>query len=418
VCWTLTGYGSGHASAVYGSEVCCFEKECVGKGDERCLVVARAADDLTDEMRALVEDYRPDNVNAEFQRLLNELEQREKEMAAQEEKVKALESHVLYLQEAVREEYNFEAMVGASPAFKRVVQDVEKVAASDSTVLICGETGVGKELIAHALHARSARNQRPLITVNCAALPAGLVESELFGHEKGAFTGAFQRKLGRFQLADGGTIFLDEVGELPLETQAKFLRVLERGEFERVGGTQTIKVDVRVLAATNQPLERLVAEGNFRSDLFYRLNVFPITPPPLRERREDIALLTNYFAQKFRIRLKKNISSIDSASLERLRTYDWPGHVRELEHVIERAVLLAEGEVLSVDLPLGRDERSGPGATPAPLRLRTMEEMERDYIAEVLQRAQGAIAGKGGAAELLGLPPSTLRNRMKKLGLL
>jgi transcriptional regulator with GAF, ATPase, and Fis domain len=419
VCWTLTGYSSGHATAVFGSDVCSFEKECVGKGDARCLVEARAATDLSEQMRALLEYHRPYNFEAEFQHLLNELEQRGKELAAQEDRARALESHVLYLQDVIKEEYNFEEMVGASPAFKKVIQDIEKVAGSDSTVLICGETGTGKELIAHAIHARGSRNKRPFITVNCAALPAGLVESELFGHEKGAFTGAVQRKLGRFQLADGGTIFLDEVAELPLETQTKFLRVLQQGEIERLGGTQAIKVDVRVLAATNQPLERSVAEGKFRSDLFYRLNVFPINLPLLRERREDIVLLTNYFTQRFRSRLKKSISLIDSASLKRLENYDWPGNVRELEHVIERAVLLAEGEVLFVDLPLGREERAAmsAGAVPASTKLRRLEEMERDYIGEVLRRTQGAIAGKGGAAEILGLPPSTLRDRMKKLGI-
>lgn len=419
VCWTLTGYASGYTSAVFGSEVCCFEKECVGRGDVRCLVEGRAATEDSEEMRVLLAYHRPFNLDAELQQLLDELERREKELAAHEEKVTALESHVLYLQEAIKEEYNFEEMVGASPAFKQIVHDVGKVAGSDSTVLICGETGTGKELIARAIHARSSRRSRPLITVNCAALLAGLAESELFGHEKGAFTGAHQRKLGRFQLADSGTIFLDEVGELPLETQTKFLRVLQQGEFERVGGSQTIKVDARVLAATNQPLRQLVAEGKFRADLFYRLNVFPITLPPLRERREDIVLLTNYFAQKFRSRLKKNISSIDAASLERLQDYAWPGNVRELEHVIERAVLLAEGETLFVDLTLSREERSATNvaAAPASTKLRTLEEMERDYIAEVLRRTQGAIAGKGGAAEILDLPPSTLRDRMKKLGL-
>ncbi len=281
VCWTLAGYGSGHASAVFGGEVCCVEKECVGKGDARCLVESRATTDLSEQIRTLVDYRRLDNIDAEFHRLLNDLEQRQKELAAQEERAKALESHVLYLQEVIKEEHNFEEMVGASPAFKKVVQDVEKVAGSDSTVPICGETGTGKELIAHAIHARSSRSKRPFITVNCAALPVGLVE-------------------------------------------------------------QAIKVDVRVLAATNQPLERLVGEGKFRSDLFYRLNVFPISLPLLRERREDIVLLTNYFTQKFRSRMKKKISSIDSASLERLQNYDWPGNVRELEHVIERAVLLCD----------------------------------------------------------------------------
>ena len=418
VCWTLTGYASGHASAVFGSDVCAFETECVGKGDARCLVEARSATDLSEQMRALLEYHRPYNFEAEFQQLLKELERRGRELAAQEERARALESHVLYLQEVIKEEYNFEEMVGASPAFRKVIQDIEKVAGSDSTVLICGETGTGKELIAHAIHARSSRNKRPFITVNCAVLPSGLVESELFGHEKGAFTTALQRKLGRFQLADGGTIFLDEVGELSPETQMKFLRVLQQGEFERVGGTQAINVDVRVLAATNQPLERLVAEGKFRSDLFYRLSVFPIVLPRLAERREDIVLLTNYFVQKFRSRLKKNISSIDSASLERLQNYNWPGNVRELEHVIERAVLLAEGETLFVDLRLGHEERAGLNvAATAPTKLRTLEEMERDYIGEVLRRTQSAIAGKGGAADILGLPPSTLRDRMKKLGI-
>jgi len=418
VCWTLTGYASGHATAVFGSDVCSYETECVGKGDSRCLVEARATTDLSQNMQKLLEYHRPFSFEAEFQQLLNELEWRGKELAAHAERAKALESHVLYLQEVIKEEYNFEEMVGASPAFKGVVQDIEKVARSDSTVLICGETGTGKELIANAIHARSSRSSRPFITVNCAALQAGLVESELFGHEKGAFTGAIQRKLGRFQIADGGTIFLDEVGELSLEMQMKFLRVLQQSEIERLGGIQPIKVDVRVVAATNQPLERSVAEGKFRSDLFYRLNVFPIIVPPLRERGEDIVLLTNYFAQKFRSRMRKSISSIDSASLERLEHYDWPGNVRELEHVIERAVLLAEGEVLFVD-PLRTEERStiGPALAAPATQLRRLEDIERDYIGEVLRRTQGAIAGKGGAAEILGLPPSTLRDRMKNLGI-
>ncbi|HKP85338.1 MAG TPA: sigma-54 dependent transcriptional regulator, partial [Blastocatellia bacterium] len=324
----------------------------------------------------------------------------------------------IYLQESINQNYYFEEMVGVSPTFKQVMRDVEKVAPTDSTVLITGETGTGKELVARAIHARSLRKSRPLITVNCAALPTGLVESELFGHERGAFTGAVQRKLGRFELANRATIFLDEVGELPLETQAKFLRVLQQGEFERVGGTQTVKVDVRVLAATNQPLARLVEEGKFRSDLYYRLNVFPINIPPLRERGEDIVLLTNYFAQKFRAQFKKRISSISQASLDRLQGYSWPGNVRELEHIIERAVLLAEGEVLTIDLPLGKRALvAGAGAQPGQsAKLVTLEEMERDYIEQVLRRTGGMIAGKGGAAEILGLPASTLRSRMKKLG--
>jgi transcriptional regulator with GAF, ATPase, and Fis domain len=332
--------------------------------------------------------------------------------------VRELESQVIYLQESLNETYNVRELVGVSPGFKRVMHDVEQVAGSDATVLLTGETGTGKELIARAIHARSSRRQRPLVTVNSAALPAGLVESELFGHEKGAFTGAVQRRLGRVEVANGATIFLDEVGEIPLDVQAKFLRVLQEGEFERVGGTQTIKVDVRVIAATNQPLERLVAEGKFRSDLFYRLNVFPITLPPLRERRDDIRLLTNYFAQKYRARFKKKILSIEQQSLDRLMQYRWPGNVRELEHVIERAVLLANGEVLTINLPLSDGEHAAqPTTEPAQRELVSLEEMERRYIREVLEQTGGVIAGKGGAAEILDLPASTLRSRMKKLGL-
>lgn len=419
VCWTLTGYASGHSSAVFGGEVLYIEKECVGRGDRRCLVVGRAACEQSDEIRASMEHYKGENFGAEIQRLLDELEQRSKDLAQQQEKVRALESQIVSLQEATREEYNFEEMIGASPSFRKAVKDVERVAQSGTTVLIYGETGTGKELIAHAIHVRSSRKNRPVVTVNCAALPAGLVESELFGSEKGAFTGALQRKFGRFELANGGTIFLDEVGELPLETQAKFLRVLQEGAFERLGGSQTIKVDVRVLAATNQPLERLVAEGKFRSDLFYRLNVFPISIPALRDRGDDIVLLTNYFAQKFRSRFKKKISSMDQRSLERLRNYHWPGNVRELEHVIERAVLLVEGEVLTVDFPLSKAELSivsAVGTSPSG-KLLALDEMERAYIEEVLRRTGGLVAGKGGAAEILGLPPSTLRGRMRKLGL-
>jgi DNA-binding NtrC family response regulator len=431
VCWTLAGYASGYASAVLGREVFFMEKECVGRGDARCLAygstdieagseiarLARAYSQLSDEdFATLIKRGRDER--AELQHFLEELEQRSLELAQEQARVRELESQVIYLQESLNETYNVSELVGVSPGFKRVMRDVAQVAESDATVLLTGETGTGKELIARAIHARSSRKGRPLVTVNCAALPAGLVESELFGHEKGAFTGAVQRRLGRFEVANGATIFLDEVGEIPLDVQAKFLRVLQEGEFERVGGTQTIRVDVRVIAATNQPLDRLVAEGKFRSDLFYRLNVFPIMLPPLRERRDDIRLLTNYFAQKYRARFKKKISSIEQASLERLMQYRWPGNVRELEHVIERAVLLAEGEVLTINLPLGEGEHAAqPTTEPAPRELVSLEEMERRYILEVLGQTGGVIAGKGGAAEILDLPASTLRSRMKKLGL-
>ncbi|HMG32356.1 MAG TPA: sigma 54-interacting transcriptional regulator [Blastocatellia bacterium] len=429
VCWTLTGYASGYSSAVFGSEVFYWETECVGKGDSRCYVVgksianqeaeaARAAatlykfEDFEDQLPTIVDD------RVRMQRLLAELDRQSKDLAAERDRVQALESQVFYLQEAISGTSSLEEMVGASLVFRRVLSDVERVAGSDTAVLITGETGTGKEMIARAIHKRSLRKSKPLVTVNCAALPAGLVESELFGHEKGAFTGAVARKLGRFELANNATIFLDEVGELPLETQAKFLRVLQHGEFERVGGAQTIRVDARVIAATNRDLSELVAEGKYRSDLFYRLNVFPIDVPPLRERGEDIVLLTNYFAQKFRNRFRKNITSISQASIDRLLEYGWPGNVRELEHIVERAVLLSEGEVLEIELPIPTSKRRGQAAgTNFPTRLVTLDEVERDYISRVLRETGWVIAGKGGAAEILGLPASTLRSRMKKLSI-
>jgi DNA-binding NtrC family response regulator len=433
VCWTLAGYASGYASAVLGREVFFVEKECVGRGDALCLAygstniepgsetarLAREYSKMSDEdFAALVKRGRDER--AELQHFLEELEQRSLELAKEQARVRELESQVVYLQESMNETYNVRELVGVSPSFKRVMRDVAQVAESDATVLLTGETGTGKELIARAIHARSSRRTRPLVTVNCAALPAGLVESELFGHEKGAFTGAVQRRLGRFEVANGATIFLDEVGEIPLDVQAKFLRVLQEGEFERVGGTQTIKVNVRVIAATNQPLDKLVAEEKFRADLFYRLNVFPIALPPLRERREDIRLLTNYFAQKYRAHFKKRITSIEQQSLERLMHYRWPGNVRELEHVIERAMLLAEGEVLTIHLPPAEEEPATPTLSQKSASdsvLISLNEMERRYIQEVLRSTGGVIAGKGGAAEILDLPASTLRSRMKKLGL-
>jgi formate hydrogenlyase transcriptional activator len=313
--------------------------------------------------------------------------------------------------------------IGVSAAFKRVLQQVAQVGPTDATVLITGETGTGKELIARRLHAMSARRHRPLVVVNCAALPGSLVESELFGHERGAFTGALQRKPGRFELAHGGTIFLDEVGELPLEVQAKLLRVLQEREFDRVGGTSPVKVDVRVIAATNRPLERLLAEGRFRADLFYRLNVYRLALPALRERREDIWLLADHFVRRYRARFAKAVRSVDEGSMERLLGYDWPGNVRELEHAIERAVLVAEGAVLHVEVPeggpTGGAEARGPVSppAPAPATLVSLAEQERQYIQEVLRHTGGQIGGKGGAAEILGLPSSTLRSRMTKLGL-
>ncbi|HMB91718.1 MAG TPA: sigma-54-dependent Fis family transcriptional regulator [Rhodothermales bacterium] len=419
VCWTLTGYASGHSTAVFGREVFYYEPECVGKGDTRCRVIAHAADAADPAVQALKDSYRVENVEVELGRMLEALEQHAKALAQQQVKVSALESQLSSLRTVLHDDNGAGELVGASAAFRQVLQLVERVAPSDATVLLCGETGTGKDLLARALHAQSARREQPLITVNCAALPTGLVESELFGHEKGAFTGAAQRRLGRFEAADGGTLFLDEIGDLPLETQAKLLRVLEHGAFERLGSTHTRTVNVRLVTATNQPLEQLVAAGTFRADLFYRIHVFPIHLPPLRERPEDIELLVHYFAQKYRRRFKKNITAIHPEVLAHLRTYSWPGNVRELEHLIERAVLLADGELLTIDTPLRTRElatvEGGQRTMTRPFT--TLHAMERAYISDVLRHTHGRIAGPDGAAEILGLPASTLRHRLKKLGL-
>ena len=419
VCWTLVGYASGHSSAVFGREVSYSEEECVGKGDAHCLVVARVPDKSGEHRDAFQVDDGEETIHVELRPLLEALDRREKDLKRQQDHASLLESQLRSLREAIKESVGTEEIVGTSAGFRSMMREVDRVAASNTTVLICGETGTGKDLIARLLHAHSHRKEQPFIMVDCTSLPESLVESELFGHEKGSFTGAFRQKLGRFEVADGGTIFLDEVGELPIQTQAKFLRVLQKGEFERVGGTRTIKVDVRVLAATHQLLEKLVAEGRFRQDLFYRLNAFPIHVPPLRERPEDITVLTSYFVKRYGDRFRKEISAIDPQSLKSLQQYSWPGNVRELEHIIERAVLLADGEVLAIDQTLSarpsRPDSLSDSSTPKLLK--TLAHMEASYIEEVLKHTDGVIAGKEGAAELLGLPASTLRNRMKKLGL-
>jgi formate hydrogenlyase transcriptional activator len=294
-----------------------------------------------------------------------------------------------------------------------VLDKVCRVAPTDATVLIYGETGTGKELIARAIHSASQRRDKPLIKLNCAALPAGLIESELFGHEKGAFTGAIARHTGRFELADGGTIFLDEIGELTAETQAKLLRVLQEHEFDRVGGTSTRKVDVRVIAATNRDLKRAVSEKAFREDLYYRLSVFPIQVPPLRERPEDIPLLARYLLEKFATRAARRFDSIDSATLRRLVAYPWPGNVRELQNVLERAVILSAGPVLELEPDvLGQTERATASRESAAL-----EDVERNHILAVLRETKWVIDGPKGAAVILGLHPNTLRSRLKRLGL-
>jgi PAS domain S-box-containing protein len=324
----------------------------------------------------------------------------------------------VYLQEEIKSEYNFEEIIGGSGAMRSVLGKVAQVAQTDSTVLILGETGTGKELVARAVHNASKRKDRPLIKLNCSALPTGLVESELFGHEKGAFTGATEKRIGRFELADGGTIFLDEVGELPPEMQVKLLRVLQEREFERVGGGATIRVDVRVIAATNRDLEQAVAAGKFRQDLFYRLNVFPVRLPPLRERVEDIPLLVHYFVGRYAAKIGRAITRVSPEAMQHLATYAWPGNVRELENVIERAVILSSGPELGIApealpaSPAGPAADDGRAADPEALR-----EVERQHIVTVLKRTGWRVDGPQGAARVLNMHPSTLRSRMQKLGI-
>jgi PAS domain S-box-containing protein len=318
----------------------------------------------------------------------------------------------MLIEEMLRQS-GFEGLIGQSPAMQEVLQAVATVASSDATVVVHGETGTGKEMVAHAIHHLSGRRERQLVKMNCAALPADLVESELFGHEKGAFTGAVNERKGRFELANGGTLFLDEVGELTLPAQAKLLRVLQEREFERVGGSRTIRVDVRVIAATNRDLAEMVRQGAFRSDLYYRLNVFPITLPPLRARAGDVALLAQHFLERFARKLGKKLTAIEPESLQRLLRYDWPGNVRELQNVMERASLLSAGPAVVLRDPL-RAGGAAPGA--AAVQPRTLEEVEAEHIRRVLRSTDWKIEGRAGAAALLRLEPSTLRYRMQKLG--
>ncbi|WP_422931801.1 sigma 54-interacting transcriptional regulator [Singulisphaera sp. PoT] len=321
-----------------------------------------------------------------------------------------------YLQQEIKAAHNFDEIVGRSPALISVLDKVRRVAPTDATVLIYGETGTGKELIARAVHSESRRADKPLIKINCAALPAGLVESELFGHEKGAFTGAIARRVGRFELADGGSIFLDEVGELPLETQAKLLRVLQEHEFDTVGGAEPRRVDVRVIAATNRDLLKAVREQKFREDLYYRLGVFPIQLPPLRDRASDIPLLARFLLEKYAGRVGKRFEGIEPATLARLGAYRWPGNIRELENVIERGVILAQGPTLDLDPEvLGLPDPAPVAETSGSLS--SLEEVETGHILKALRQARWVIEGPRGAAAVLGLHPNTLRSRLKKLGL-
>ena len=322
-----------------------------------------------------------------------------------------LSQEKLYLEDEIRGEMDFEGIVGQSSALRHVLNMVETVAPSDSTVLLLGETGTGKELIARAIHDRSKRKDRTFVKLNCAAIPTGLLESELFGHERGAFTGAISQKIGRLELADQGSLFLDEVGDIPPEIQPKLLRALQEREFERLGSTHTKKVNIRLVAATNRDLEKMVENREFRSDLYYRLNVFPIRIPPLRERPEDIPLLVRYFAQKYGRRMEKQIESVPGAAMKKLAAWHWPGNIRELENFIERSVILSHGSALQV--PIG--ELGGNGkTTPAP---GSREADEREQILRILKTTNGRVAGDDGAAARLGLKRTTLISRMKKLGI-
>ena len=320
----------------------------------------------------------------------------------------------LYLQEELRGSQAEGDLIGASQGLRAVMENVRQVAATEASVLLLGETGTGKEVIARAIHASSTRKDQALITLNCAAIPKDLVESELFGHEKGAFTGALARKLGRFELADKGTVFLDELGELPLDLQAKLLRVLQEGEFERVGGIETRRVDVRILAATSRDLARRARDGGFRADLYYRLNVFPITLPPLRHRKEDLPLLVQHFVRRYAEKYGKSIAAIPAHAMNALEAHDWPGNVRELQHVIERAVILTRGTDLAFDAGI---LDPAPSRQPGPPPIETLDAAERAHILKALEACRWRVSGKGGAAELLGLKRSTLDFRMKKLGI-
>jgi PAS domain S-box-containing protein len=342
-----------------------------------------------------------------------------------------LQAQNVYLREEIKSVHNFEEIIGSSPSFVRVLRDVRRVAPTNATALILGETGTGKELIARAIHSASSRADKPFVKINCAVLPAGLIESELFGHERGAFSGAIQRRIGRFELANGGTIFLDEIGEVSGEVQVKLLRVLQEHEFERIGGNQTIKCDVRVIAATNRDLAHATASGAFRADLFYRLNVFPVKLPPLRERSEDIPLLVQFFVQKYAPKVGRQVSAIEGATIDRLVRYEWPGNIRELENIVERALILSNTPLLSIGeevLPVSTQSvRRMPqtGVAPNPeqvphtgaVAVSDLDSVQREHILTTLRQTDWVVEGKRGAAAKLGMKPATLRHRMKKLGI-
>jgi len=362
-------------------------------------------------------DYQDQKCCCITMRDISQRKEKEEELHGALGEIQALrdkaETQKTYLQEEVTSDYNFNNIISKSPNYHQILKQVAQVADTSSTVLIQGETGTGKELLARAIHGMSERDESPLVKVNCAALPADLIESELFGHEKGAFTGAYQQKIGKFELADGGTIFLDEVGEMPLELQPKLLRVLQEGEFERVGLPKTHQVDVRVIAATNRDLETMVSKGTFREDLFFRLNVFPIYNLPLRERKKDIPLLIQHFLKKYSARSGKEVSKVDEKMVQKLQKYEFPGNIRELENLVERAVIISNGEELDLKSIMPQPRTSAQVMHHFP----TLEEIEQQHVLEALRRCQGRITGNQGAAKLLGMNGKTLASRMRKWGI-
>jgi len=355
------------------------------------------------EMERIEAQQDLEKANSELQLRLKEIEALKNQLQAENK----------YLQEEIKLNHNFEYIISISKKFQKVLHQIEQVAETDATVLILGESGTGKELIARAIHNISNRRRKPLVKINCAALPANLIESELFGHERGAFTGAMEKKIGRFELADGGTIFLDEIGELPIELQAKLLRVLQEGEFERLGNSKTMKVDVRVIAATNRNLELAIEKKEFREDLYYRLNVFPIVCPPLRERKEDIPFLVKHFCQKHEVKAGKKVTTIPSKVMDALTAYHWPGNIRELENIIERAIILSRNGAIEYGdwMPMAKSVASAKNS------LLRLDDVEKEHIMEVLKQTGWKVSGEKGAAKILGLNATTLEARMKKLGI-
>lgn len=379
----------------------------------------REGNSIPVKTRKFALQYEDNYYNLAVVRNATKEKQREAQLQASLDKISELQSKLsqenTYLKEEILKEYNFRNIISKSDNYKKVLAQVQDVAETDATVLVLGESGTGKELLASAVHELSKRSDKPYIKVNCAALPENLIESELFGHEKGAFTGAYMKKVGRFELADGGTIFLDEIGELPIGLQAKMLRVLQEGEFQRVGSSATTRVDVRIIAATNRDLVDQVREGKFREDLFFRLNVFPIVNIPLRERKEDIPLLAQYFMERFSEKMHKSLEGLSPASLKRLSKYDYPGNIRELENIIERAVITSKGKVLKLAAnlfvnKLNEEEKEDNG-------LVTFDELQKNYIIKVLEHTNWKVTGKGGAAGILGMNGKTLYSKMTKFNI-